>query len=143
MAQKRTLFQKNLAHPLTLCHSLRPSRPKRERSIPISYRHMSYAVIKTGGKQHRVIVGEYLDVMKLAANEGDAVNFDQVLAAGEGDSVKNGAPFIAGASVAAKVLKQHRAAKVTAFKFKRRKGYHRTKGHKQEITRVQITSINA
>ncbi len=104
---------------------------------------MSYAVIKTGGKQHRVIVGEYLDVMKLAANEGDAVNFDQVLAAGEGDSVRIGAPFISGATVAATVLKQHRAPKVTAFKFKRRKGYHRTKGHKQEITRVQITSINA
>ena len=104
---------------------------------------MSYAIIKTGGKQHRVTVGEYLDVMKLAGNEGDTVTFDQVLAAGEGGSVRLGAPFVAGASVAATVLKQHRADKVTAFKFKRRKGYHRTKGHKQEITRVKITSINA
>jgi large subunit ribosomal protein L21 len=104
---------------------------------------MSYAVIKTGGRQYRVNVGDKLDVEKLVASEGDVVSFAEVLAAGEGDSLRVGAPFLSGASVEAKVLKQHRAEKVTAFKFKRRKGYHKTKGHRQHITYVQITSINA
>lgn len=106
-------------------------------------RLMSYAVIKTGGKQYRVNVGDKFDVEKLVAGEGDVVTFNEVLAAGEGDALRFGAPFISGATVEAKVLKQHRADKVTAFKFRRRKGYHRTKGHRQLITRVQITSINA
>jgi large subunit ribosomal protein L21 len=104
---------------------------------------MSYAVIKTGGKQYRVNVGDKFDVEKLAAGEGDVVTFNEVLAAGEGDALRFGAPFLSGATVEAKVLMQHRADKVTAFKFRRRKGYHRTKGHRQHITRVQVTSINA
>lgn len=104
---------------------------------------MSYAVIKTGGKQYRVNVGDKLDVEKLIAGEGDTVTFSEVLAAGEGSGLKVGAPFISGATVAAKVVKQTRAPKVTAFKFRRRKGYHLTKGHRQPITRVEITSINA
>ena len=104
---------------------------------------MAYAVIKTGGRQYRVNVGDKLDVEKLVANEGDSISFAEVLAAGEGDSLRVGAPFLSGASVAATVVKQHRAPKVTAFKFKRRKGYHKTKGHRQSITRVEITSINA
>jgi len=104
---------------------------------------MSYAVIKTGGRQYRVNVGDKLDVGNLVAEEGDTVSFGDVLAAGAGDSLRVGAPFLSGVSVDAKVLKQHRADKVTAFKFKRRKGYHKTKGHRQQITYVQITSINA
>ncbi len=104
---------------------------------------MSYAVIKTGGKQYRVNVGDKLDVEKLIAGEGDTITFSEVLAAGEGSGLQVGAPFLSGATVAAKVLKQARAPKVTAFKFRRRKGYHLTKGHRQPITRVEITSINA
>jgi large subunit ribosomal protein L21 len=104
---------------------------------------MSYAIIKTGGLQHRVTVGEKLNIGNIEAAEGDSVSFDQVLAAGEGESVRVGAPFIQGATVAAKVLGQIKGEKVVAFKFRRRKGYHRTVGHRQRLTRVEITSINA
>jgi large subunit ribosomal protein L21 len=104
---------------------------------------MSYAIIKTGGLQHRVTVGEKLNIGNIEAAEGDSVSFDQVLAAGEGESVRIGAPFIQGASVAAKVLGQIKGEKVVAFKFRRRKGYHRTVGHRQRLTRVEITAINA
>ena len=104
---------------------------------------MSYAIIKTGGLQHRVTVGEKLNIGNIEAAEGDSESFDQVLAAGEGESVRIGAPFIQGATVAAKVLGQIKGEKVVAFKFRRRKGYHRTVGHRQRLTRVEITAINA
>src|SRR3954471_1258576 len=104
---------------------------------------MSYAVIKTGGKQYRVSVGDKLAVEKLEAAEGDAVTFSEVLAAGEGEGLRFGAPFLAGATVAGKVVKQFKGEKVIAFKFKRRKGYSRKKGHRQNLTQVEITAINA
>ncbi|TLD71789.1 50S ribosomal protein L21 [Phragmitibacter flavus] len=104
---------------------------------------MAYAVIKTGGKQYKVSVGEHLEIEKLEGEQGASLTFDQVLAAGEGDTLNIGAPFISGATVVAEVLKQFRAPKVTAFKFKRRKGYHKTKGHRQQLTHIRITSINA
>lgn len=104
---------------------------------------MSYAIFKSGGKQHRVSVGEKLDVEMLELKEGDTVTFNEVLAAGKGDSIKVGTPILDGASVMGKIVKQHRAPKVIAFKFKRRKGYHRKKGHRQHLTRVEITAINA
>lgn len=104
---------------------------------------MAYAIFKTGGRQYRVSVGEKLDVEKLELNEGDSVTFDTVLAAGEGEGIKVGAPFVSGANVVAKVLKQFKAPKVIAFKFKRRKGYHRKKGHRQNLTKLEITAINA
>ena len=104
---------------------------------------MSYAVIKTGGKQYRVSVGDKLDIEKLEAAEGDAVSFGEVLSAGEGEGIRFGAPFLAGAAVVGKVLKQFKGEKVIAFKFKRRKGYARKKGHRQNLTQVEITAINA
>ncbi len=104
---------------------------------------MAYAIIKTGGKQYRVSVGDKLDVEKLEGAEGDAITFGDVLAAGEGDSLRFGGPFISGASVVGKVVSQFKAPKVIAFKFRRRKGYHRKKGHRQNLTKVEITSINA
>jgi large subunit ribosomal protein L21 len=104
---------------------------------------MAYAVIKTGGKQYRVSVGDKLDVEKIETPEGDNVTFENVLAAGEGDSLRIGTPFLNGASVIGKVLNQFKGEKVTAFKFRRRKGYHRKKGHRQLQTKVEITSINA
>ena len=103
---------------------------------------MAYAVIKSGNKQYRVSVGELLDVEKLDVNEGDAVTFSEVLAVGEGAGLKLGQPFVAGATVEGKVLNQFKAPKVTAFKFKRRKGYARKKGHRQRLTKVEITAIN-
>ena len=104
---------------------------------------MAYAIFKTGGKQYKVSVGDKLDVEKLPVTEGEWATFDQVLAHGEGADIQVGSPTVSGATVVAKVVKQHRAPKVTAFKFKKRKGYHLTKGHRQQITRVQIVSINA
>jgi large subunit ribosomal protein L21 len=104
---------------------------------------MSYAVIKTGGKQYRVSVGDKLDVEKLDVAEGDAVTFGEVLAAGEGEGIVFGAPFLSGATVAGKVVSQFKGDKVIAYKFKRRKGYSRKKGHRQNLTKVEITAINA
>jgi large subunit ribosomal protein L21 len=104
---------------------------------------MAYAIIKTGGKQYKVSVGDQLDVEKLEVAEGETATFDQVLAAGEGASLRIGAPTLSGASVVAKVVKQFKAPKVTCFKFKKRKGFHKTKGHRQPLTRVQVTAIQA
>ena len=102
---------------------------------------MAYAVIKTGGKQYRVEKGDKINVEKLDVEVGDTVTFDEVLASGEGDSVNLGAPFIDGATVTAKVVEQFRDKKVIAFKFKRRKGYHKTKGHRRHLTRLEIQSV--
>ncbi len=104
---------------------------------------MAYAIIKTGGKQHKVAVGDKLDVTKIEGNEGDNATFDQVLAHGEGESLVVGTPTVTGATVVAKVLRQFKGEKVLSFKFRRRKGYHRTRGHRQLLTQVEILSINA
>lgn len=103
---------------------------------------MAYAIIKTGGKQYKVSVGDKLDVEKLDLAEGEDAVFDQVLACGEGADVQVGAPTVSGATVVAKVVKQYRGPKVVAFKFRKRKGYHRTVGHRQSLTQVEVVSIN-
>ncbi len=103
---------------------------------------MAYAIIRTGGKQFRVSPGDVIRIPTLAGkNEGDAVEFDEVLAAGDDDGVRIGAPTVAGARVAATVVKQGRGPKIIVFKFKRRKQYKRTKGHRQGFTAVKIDSI--
>lgn len=102
---------------------------------------MAYAIIKTGGKQYRVAAGDKIDVEKLDAEVGDTVTISEVLASGNGDSINVGLPFVEGAKVVAKVIDQHRADKVIAFKFKRRKGFHKTKGHRRHLTRLEIVSI--
>lgn len=101
---------------------------------------MAYAVIKTGGKQYRVQQGTQFDVEKIDAEVDTEVQFD-VLLVGEGESVKIGAPVVAGASVTAKVLSQYRGPKGIAFKFKRRKGFHKTKGFRRSLTTLEVTSI--
>ncbi len=100
-----------------------------------------YAVIKTGGKQYRVISGEKLRIELLDAEVGAAVQFAEVLALGEGDSVKVGAPFVSGASVNATVLAQGRGDKVHIFKMRRRKHYRKSQGHRQSYTEVRIDDI--
>ena len=102
---------------------------------------MAYAVIKTGGKQYRVQEGTRFDVEKLDADVDSEVKFDALMV-GEGESLKVGTPTVDGASVTAKVVNQYRGKKGIAFKFKRRKGYHKTKGHRRQMTRLSITSIN-
>lgn len=104
---------------------------------------MSYAVIKTGGKQYRVMQGDVLRVELLSAEEGATVSFDQVLMVGSGESVTVGAPVVAGASVSATVRKHGRADKVRIIKFRRRKHYKRQQGHRQHFTEIEITGINA
>ena len=101
---------------------------------------MAYAVIKTGGKQYRVQEGTRFDVEKLNADVDSEVKFDALMV-GEGVSVKVGTPTVDGASVTAKVLNQFRAQKEIAFKFKRRKGYHKTKGYRRSLTTLEVTSI--
>ena len=102
---------------------------------------MAYAVIKTGGKQYRVQQGDTLEVEKLDAEVDSEITFSEVLLRGEGDSVTIGAPFIDGGSVTAKVVQQLRGPKGVAFKFKRRKGFHKTKGFRRHLTKLEITSI--
>ena len=104
---------------------------------------MSYAVIKTGGKQYRVQQGDVLRVELLTAEEGATVSFDQVLMVGSGESVTVGAPVVAGATVSATVRKHGRADKIHIIKFRRRKHYKRQQGHRQHFTEIEITGINA
>ncbi len=103
-----------------------------------------YAIIRTGGKQYRVSKDDVVAVERLDGKAGDLIKFDQVLMLGEGGEVpKIGAPIVAGASVSAEVLEQKRADKITVIKFRRRKNYHRTKGHMQQQTVLKITQISA
>jgi large subunit ribosomal protein L21 len=102
---------------------------------------MAYAVIKTGGKQYRVQPGEKFEVEKLDADVDAELSFDALLVS-DGESVKIGAPLVDGASVTVKVLDQFRGPKGVAFKFKRRKGYHKTKGYRRHMTRLEVTAIN-
>lgn len=100
-----------------------------------------FAVIRTGGKQYRVEKGNTLRIEKLQAQEGDAVEFDEVLMVSDGDKIKVGAPLVKGSKVKAKVMAQGKAKKIEVIKFKRRKNYHRNHGHRQLYTEVEITGI--
>ncbi|MBC1316219.1 50S ribosomal protein L21 [Listeria booriae] len=101
-----------------------------------------YAIIETGGKQVKVEAGREIYVEKLAGEVGDVVTFDKVVFVG-GDAVKVGAPFVEGATVTAKVEKQGRAKKLTVFKYKPKKNYHKKQGHRQPYTKLTIDTINA
>jgi large subunit ribosomal protein L21 len=102
-----------------------------------------YAVIKTGGKQYRVKSGESLRVETVGAEVGKPVVFDQVLAVGEGDSLKVGSPLVAGAQVKATVVSLGRGDKVKIFKMRRRKHYQKTQGHRQSYAEVRVDEIVA
>ena len=105
------------------------------------HRLMAYAIFKSGGKQYRVSEGDRVDVERLAFEAGDTATFDQVLCVGNASGVTIGTPVVAGAVVTAKVVGQIRAKKVIAFKYKRRKGFHKTRGHRRQLTRLEIESI--
>ena len=100
-----------------------------------------YAVIKTGGKQYRVKEGDTLRVEKLEVDAGATIDFDEVLALGDGQDLEIGSPFVDGGSVSATVKSHGRHKKIRIIKFKRRKNYLRRQGHRQDYTEVQITKI--
>ncbi len=101
-----------------------------------------YAVIESGGKQHRVEPGEVLKLEKLAGAEGDIIDFEKVMMIGEGGDVKIGTPYVDGGKVTAEVVSQGRHDKVTIIKMKRRKNYRRQAGHRQWFTEVRIKEIS-
>lgn len=102
-----------------------------------------FAVIRTGGKQYQVEPGTVVEIEKLEAAEGETVTFSEVLLFNESGKVTVGAPVVEGASVVGRVLSQFKGEKLMSFKKWRRKGKQWRKGHRQQLTRVQITGINA
>mgnify|MGYP006297337293 CR=1 FL=1 len=103
----------------------------------------AYAVIQTGGKQYRVKQNDVVDLELLGADEGAEVKIEDVLAVSDGSALTIGRPHVDGASVTVEIVEQRRGKKVTAFKKKRRKGYHRKVGHRQELHRVRVKEIQA
>jgi large subunit ribosomal protein L21 len=102
-----------------------------------------YAILETGGKQYRVVAGDTLKIERLAVDAGQPFTFDRVLLVNNDGKVTIGAPTVASATVVADVVEHIRGEKKVAFKMKRRKGYHKTIGHRQELTVVKIKEINA
>lgn len=102
-----------------------------------------YAVVKTGGKQYRVKEGDTLRVEKLEGDKGSTIELKDVLAVGEGEAVKLGAPAVDSAKVLCEILAQGKDKKVLLFKKKRRKGYSKKQGHRQFFTSIKIKEIKA
>lgn len=102
-----------------------------------------YALIETGGKQYRVQEGDTLYIEKLSAEEGETVRFDKVLLIGKEDGTIVGTPTVEGAAVIGKVEKQGKGKKITVFKYKPKKNYKRTHGHRQPFTKVTIEKIES
>jgi large subunit ribosomal protein L21 len=100
-----------------------------------------FAVIKTGGKQYSVAADDEIIVMTLPGAPGDAVTFDNVLMLVDGETTKFGAPFVEGAKVIGTIVAQERGPKVLSFKKRRRQNSKRKRGHRQDLTRVKITSV--
>lgn len=102
-----------------------------------------YAVIKTGGKQYRVVQGETLKIEVVAGEVGSAIVLDQVLMVGSADKISVGQPLLTGATVAATIVSTGRADKVKIFKMRRRKHYQKHQGHRQNYTEIRIDGISA
>jgi large subunit ribosomal protein L21 len=102
-----------------------------------------YAIVETGGKQYRVKVGDRLSVEKLPYEPGAEITLDRVLMIGGDGAARVGAPTVAGVSVSATVEEQYRGEKIIVFKYKAKKRYRRRTGHRQSLTRLAITAINA
>jgi len=101
-----------------------------------------YAVIKTGGKQHRVSEGDVLSVEKINGNKGDTVSFDEVLMVAKDGKINVGTPYLDGVKVVGEIMEQIKDRKITVFKMKRRKGFHKKTGHRQKLTRMKIREIS-
>ena len=102
-----------------------------------------YAVIRTGGKQYKVHEDQILNVEKLEGSEGSQIEFDDVLMYSDGETVSLGTPRVENAVVKAQIIEQGRGRKQLVFKYKRRKGYRKMRGHRQYFTQVKIESISA
>ncbi len=102
-----------------------------------------YAVIATGGKQYKVSEGDVIKVEKLGVEAGQTFTFDQVLLVGNDGDLKVGAPTVAGATVEAEVINNIKDKKVVVYKYKRKTGYHKKQGHRQQLTVVKVNKINA
>lgn len=100
-----------------------------------------YAIIETGGKQYKVSEGDVITVEKLGVEAGSSFTFDKVLVVSNEGDLTVGAPYVAGASVAASVMGDGKAKKVIIYKYKPKKGFHKKKGHRQPFTKVQIGKI--
>ena len=102
-----------------------------------------YAIIETGGKQYKVSVGDEIFVEKLGAEDASEYSFTKVIAIGSDDGIKTGNPYVDGATVSAKVIKNGKSKKITVFTYKPKKGEKLKMGHRQPYTKVQIEAINA
>lgn len=102
-----------------------------------------YAVLETGGKQYRVATGDKVEIERLGVEVGQPVTFDRVLLVNRDGQISIGAPVVDGAKVVADVVEHKRGDKVVIWKMKRRKGYHKKQGHRQELTVVQVKEIQA
>jgi len=100
-----------------------------------------YAVIKTGGKQHKVSEGDIFTIEKIAGSAGDTVVFDDVLMVSKDSDVRIGTPVVPGVKVVGEIIAQMKAPKITVFKMKRRKGYHKKTGHRQPLTQMKVKEI--
>jgi large subunit ribosomal protein L21 len=100
-----------------------------------------YAIVKTGGHQYKVAVGDQLNVEKLPVEAGQTVELGEVLMVSDDERVTVGTPFVAGATVTATVVNQHRGDKIVVFKYKAKKRYRRKMGHRQDLTRLAIDAI--
>ena len=102
-----------------------------------------YAIIETGGKQYKVEEGSVVFIEKLDVEADSEVVFDKVIAVGKEDGIKVGAPYVDGASVSAKIVKNGKSKKITVFTYKSKKNAKRKMGHRQPYTKVEISAINA
>ena len=103
---------------------------------------MTYAIIRTGGKQFRVEPGKTIRIPTLVGDAGSSVEFNDVLLGSDGNNVRTGVPTLAGAKVTGEIVKHGRGDKIVVFKFKRRKNYSRKQGHRQGFTEVKINDIS-
>ncbi|WEK55363.1 MAG: 50S ribosomal protein L21 [Candidatus Cohnella colombiensis] len=102
-----------------------------------------YAIIETGGKQYKVQAGDVIFVEKIAANEGESITFDRVLAVSNDIGLTTGSPLLSGVSVTGKVEQHVKGEKIIVFKYKPKKNYKRKQGHRQPYTKVTIENIKA
>jgi large subunit ribosomal protein L21 len=102
---------------------------------------MKLAVVETGGKQFLVKPGDKLNISKIVGDKGASVTFDKVLLRADGDNIEIGKPYVSGANVEAKVIKQDRADKVLVMKYHNKTRYRRKRGHRQHFTQVEIVTV--